>query len=107
MTAGVSGREPQDPVAQSGGGAQHRVAGDEHAGAGERAGVESVAVGVGLHQPHPRGRGAEHRGGDLHVGGGCPLTEFGRPDSDFVDAVGTERGPRFGDVLSRRRGFVQ
>ena len=47
-TPGVRGGEIEDAVAQRRRAASNRVAGDEHAGAGEGAGVEAGAVGVGL-----------------------------------------------------------
>ena len=88
------------------GGPQNRVARHEQPRAGEGAGVESRAVGVGLHQADPRRCGAELVGRDLDMRGGGSLAEFDGADGDLVDAVVTERRPGLGDVLGRGRGLV-
>ena len=69
------------------------VAGDEQSGAGECAGVETGAVGVGLHKVNACRCGAQLVRGDLHVRGRGALAEFDSADGDLVDTVVAERGP--------------
>ena len=97
----------EDPVAQRRGRSLHSIARDEQPRTGEGSGVETSAIGVGLHEADPRRRGAELSGRDLDMRGRGALAEFDGADGDLVHAVVAQGDPGLGDVLGRRRGLVQ